>query len=147
MYAVSPSKAFPPQGGRWHGEAVTDEGASLCQNDSIARAGLGLTPAAHRSPGTSGRGKPRPYGEDRERCAPHRARYSHQAASPGTAGAYYAPLHGPGRKRKITVPPSRKHQVQTRDSAPAEITRRISGSGVRRGSAQKHSPAALPGGT
>ena len=55
-----PPKAFPPPGGRWHGEAVTDEGAFFRQSDSIARAGLEITPAAHRRPGTGGRGQAPP---------------------------------------------------------------------------------------
>lgn len=87
-----PPKAFPPPGGRWHGEAVTDEGAFFRQSDSIARAGLEITPAAHRRPGTGGRGKPHPLHKDREKHAPSRARCPHRAASSRTAGAQCASL-------------------------------------------------------
>ena len=100
-----PEKPSPPPGGRWHGEAVTDEGAFFRQSDSIARAGLGITPAAHRRPGTGGRGQAPPLHKDREKHAPRRARCPHRAASGRilTDGGrtVCVPAQGPGPRRPL----------------------------------------------
>lgn len=95
-------KAFPPPGGRWHGEAVTDEGAFFCQSDSIARAGLEITPAAHRRPGTGGRGQAPPptqrQGEARTQQGPMPA--SGRILTDG-GRTVCVPAQGPGPRRPL----------------------------------------------
>ena len=97
-----PPKAFPPPGGRWHGEAVTDEGAFFRQSDSIARAGLEITPAAHRRPGTGGRGQAPPptqrQGEARTPQGPMPA--SGRILTDG-GRTVCVPAQGPGPRRPL----------------------------------------------
>ena len=97
-----PPKAFPPPGGRWHGEAVTDVGAFFRQSDSIARAGLEITPAAHRRPGTGGRGQAPPptqrQGEARTQPGPMPA--SGRILTDG-GRTVCVPAQGPGPRRPL----------------------------------------------
>ena len=66
-----PPKAFPPPGGRWHGEAVTDEG---CPSAGIGgRGGSGTRPYATPQIQELRAGAGPPCKGLRENCAPYRA--------------------------------------------------------------------------
>ena len=97
-----PPKPSPLRGGRWHGEAVADEGAFFRQSDSIARAGLEITPAAHRRPGTGGRGQAPPptqrQGEARTQQGPMPA--SGRILTDG-GRTVCVPAQGPGPRRPL----------------------------------------------
>ena len=97
-----PEKPSPPPGGRWHGEAVTDEGAFFRQSDSIARASLEITHAARRRPGTGGRGQAPPptqrQGEARTPQGPMPA--SGRILTDG-GRTVCVPAQGPGPRRPL----------------------------------------------
>ena len=132
-------KAFPPLGGRWHGEAVTDEGASfhraglshrICQGGSALRGGIHLGTPCRRSRA----GQARPYagrGPHREtggengvrrssapgRCALHRG-HAPPGWNPRKTGTRPREI-GSGKGWRQSASPNRTSRPPRTCSAPA----------------------------
>ena len=102
-----PPKAFPPPGGRWHGEAVT-EGA-----------GLGLAPTLRRKSRNCGRGQAPPLQRTEGELCTIQGPITHRAAHPDGAG-HRSPCSTETRPRSPSYPSPQNCQ-QAEGSRPASL--------------------------
>ena len=109
-------QAFPPEGGRWHGEAVTDEGAYLNRNLYPGGSPKGLPYPGPQSPpcqrgARSGGGipfpKPSPRGSSLCGCVPA-LQSGERQKNPPSAVDQFPPRRGCQRIKRISPPSNRK---------------------------------------
>ena len=114
-----PPKASPPLGGRWHGEAVTDEGVSFRRHRRKGR--VWDSPLRYAAnPGTAGGGRPPLQRTEGELCA-IQGPMPHRAAHPDGAG-HRSPCSTETRPRSPSYPsPQNCQQAEGSRPPPASL--------------------------